>query len=411
MKKDTIAMSNKDLKRLHLVKKTEENLITQQEAAHMLNLSARQFRRIVSTFRLQGDKGIIHKLCGKPSNHKFKSSFSNRIAEIYKKEFLGYKPTFFTEKLTEEYHIAISKESVRQILIQHGLWDIHIKRPKHRTKRERKHHSGELVQCDGSVHQWFNGPEGRCVLMLFIDDATSRAFARFYTYEGTFPAMDAFRRYIQLYGIPIALYADLHSTYKNNNKVLSIEEQLAGMKAHSQFSRALQELQVSIIPAFSPQAKGRVERSFQTFQDRLCKELRRHKIVTLAQANAFLDTFLKDYNQRFTVTPANPTNLHRPALPVYTLSKILCVKKERTIDNDFTIRHNNQIFQLQKSTIAKKATVEDHIDGKTIIRVKSKSIPFTNITHKFTRHKRTKSKKPLVSTILIDPVSLKEIAS
>jgi hypothetical protein len=336
---------------------------------------------------------------------------TDKIAAIYQKDFLGYKPTFFCEKLESEHSISISKESTRHILINYGFWEPKHKKKKHRTKRERKHHAGELVQYDGSVHQWFEGTEGYCVLMLFIDDATSRVYARFYTYEGTIPAMDSFRRYIQSYGIPLALYTDLHSTYRINNKKLSLEEQLAGQKAHTQFSRALKELSVTIIPAFSPQAKGRVERSFQTVQDRLCKELRRHKISTLRHANDFLPGFLKDHNRRFAVHPTANVNLHRPALPAHALAKILCLKKERSIDNDFTIRHNNRIFQLQQSTIAKKAIVEEHLNGNTVIRVKTISVPFKEITHKFIRYKNNKNRQHRVSTIIIDPISLKEVAS
>lgn len=405
MKKDIIAMSTNELKRLHLVKKTEEKLLTQKEAANMLNISERQFRRIVCNFRLEGPQGLIHKLREKPSQRKFKPVFLNKIAKIYKKEFMGYKPTFFTEKLAEEYNIVISKESIRQILIYHELWTPKKKKIKHRTKRERKHHPGELVQLDGSVHQWFIGSEGYCVLMLYIDDATSRVFARFYSYEGTIPAMDSFRRYISRYGIPISIYADRHGTYKNKKKQ-SIEEQLSGIHADTQFSRALRELSVNIIPAFSPQAKGRVERAFKTFQDRLVKELHRHNISSLKHANAFLDTFLKDYNNRFTVNPAHPTDLHRPAMPIFALKQILCIKTNRSINHDFTIRHNTRIFQLKNSTIAKKASVEDHIDGSVHIRIKNKPAPFNDVTRKF-----VKIKKRSISTINIDPISLKEIAA
>jgi hypothetical protein len=328
------------------------------------------------------------------------------IVSLYQSEFLGYKPTFFTERLAAEYTIDISKESVRNILIDYDLWTPKQKKNKHRTKRERKHYAGELVQLDGSVHQWFPGDAGYCVLMLYIDDATSRVFARFYTYEGTIPAMDSFRRYISKYGIPLALYTDRHSTYKNNNKTLSIEEQLQGILADTQFSRALRELSVSSIPAYSPQAKGRVERSFETFQDRLVKELHRHKIKTLKDANAFLEKYLKDHNKRFSVTPAEATDLHRPALPVHSLKKSLCIKTKRSIGNDYTVRHNLKIFQLKKSVTTKKAIVEDHTNGSVIIRIGNESIPFSDVTYKFTKNKQPKE----VSVTRFDPVSLKEIA-
>jgi transposase len=405
MDKDMVTMSAKELKRLHIIKKADEKLITQKDAATMLTISERQFRRVLVEFRKDGARGLIHKNRGKQSPNRITQEKTNTIVNLYQSEFLGYKPTFFTERLGAEYGINISKESVRKILINYGLWTPKKKKNKHRTKRERKRYVGELIQVDGSVHQWFLGDEGYCVLMLYIDDATSRVFARFYTYEGTIPAMDSFRRYISKYGIPLALYADRHSTYKNNNKTLSIEEQLQGALADTQFSRALRELSVSIIPAYSPQAKGRVERSFNTFQDRLGKELHRHKIITIKDANTFLEKYLKDHNNRFSVTPAESTDLHRPAPPVHTLKKSLCIKTQRSIANDYTIRHNLKIYQLKKMVLTKKATVEDHTHGSVVIRVKNESIPFVDVTHKFIKHKTTKT----IPVIRIDPVSLKEI--
>ncbi len=402
-----ITMSTKELKRLHLIKKSEDNLITQIEAANMLNLSDRQFRRLIAKFRKYGDTGIIHQNRGKISPRKIKPEIVTNIVDLYQSEFLGYKPTFFAERIADEYNIIINKESTRQILINHNLWTPKKKKSKHRTKRERKHYAGELVQLDGSVHQWFLGLEGYCVLMLYIDDATSRVFARFYTYEGTIPAMDSFRRYISKYGIPIALYTDRHSTYKNNRKKLSIEEQLQGISADTHFSRALRELSVSIIPAYSPQAKGRVERSFETMQDRLVKELHRHKINSLKDANIFLEKFLKDHNNRFAIKPAQSADLHRPALPIHSLKKTLCIKTEHSIGKDFTIRHNTRILQLKLPTIYKKATVEDHTNGSIIIRVKNKSIPFKDVTHK---HILQKLPIPKIPYFNIDPISLKEIA-
>ena len=400
-------MSTKELKRLHLIKKSEDKLITQIKAANMLNLSDRQFRRLIAKFREYGDIGIIHQNRGKISPRKIKPEIITNVVNLYQSEFLGYKPTFFAERLADEYNISINKESIRQILINHNLWTPKKKKSKYRTKRERKHYAGELVQLDGSVHQWFLGPEGYCVLMLYIDDATSRVFARFYAYEGTIPAMDSFRRYITKYGIPVALYADRHGTYKNNLKKLSIEDQLQGVSASTQFSRALRELSVSIIPAYSPQAKGRVERSFKTMQDRLVKELHRHKINSLKDANIFLEKFLEDHNNRFAIKPAQAANLHRPALPVYSLKKILCIKTKRSISKDFTIRHNNRILQLKYSTIHKKAIVEDHTNGDFIIKVKNKSVPFKDISHKHILQNKQANKVPYFN---IDPISLKEIA-
>ncbi len=407
MKKDNITMSQQELKRLHVIQRSEEKLIIQKEAANIIGISQRQYRRCVKKYREYGPKGLVHQLRGQSSNRAFSAEKEQEILDIYTSEFQGYKPTFFTEKLYEEYRMTISSEKIRQLLIKHNLWIPKLRKHKHRKKRERKHHRGELIQLDGSVHQWFKTSEGYCVLMLFIDDATNTIFARFYNYEGTLPAMDLLRRYISKYGVPTAIYSDRHSTYRNNNKQLSLEEQLAGKTAETQFSSALVELSIDIIFAFSPQAKGRVERSFETLQDRLCKELHRHNITTMKEANTFLGPFLKKHNKRFSVVPALQADLHRPALPMKALNNIFCIKTKRAIANDFTLQHNNQLFQLEQPTIHKKAIVENHLNGSIHIRIKKKLVPFKDITYMFTPRKKTKQQHKIIN---IDPISLKEIA-
>ncbi|MCD4812700.1 ISNCY family transposase [bacterium] len=409
MRKNIIPMSTKELKKLHLIKKADEKLMTQAQAADLLDITERQFRRIIQNYRLLEERGLVHQLRGKSSNRKFSDHFKKSIVYIYQKNFSGYKPTFFTEKLASDYNITLSKESVRCILAKNNLWTVRKKRLKHRTKQPRKLHRGELVQLDGSVHQWFDGTEGYCVLMLYIDDASSNVYARFYTYEGTIPAMDSFRRYIQRYGIPMAIYADLHSTYRNNNKKLSIEEQLAGVRADTQFSRALNQLSVNYIPAYSPQAKGRVERTFQTFQDRLVKKLHRLNVSSIKEANAFLDTcFLKDHNRRFAVAPANQTDLHRGALPVSTLNKFLCIQEKRSVAKDFTVRYENKILQLAVPTIAKQVMVHLFCNSSLAVFHKDKSLKFMDVTHKHLQP-NNKNKKNLPFMPVIDPITLKEV--
>lgn len=404
-------MSTKELKKLHLVKKANEKQITQGRAAKLLNISERQFRRLVSNFRLMGDRGLVHQLRGKPSKRRFSDNFKQSIADIYANDFKGYKPTFFTEKLLEEFNIAISKESVRLILTEHQLWTIHKKKIKHRSKRPRKQFRGELVQLDGSVHQWFDGPQGYCVLMLYIDDASSKVYARFYPYEGTLPAMDSFRRYIQRFGIPQAIYADLHSTYRNNRKKLSIEEQLAGNTADTQFSRSLNQLSVNYIPAFSPQAKGRVERNFATFQDRLVKELFRLKISSIKEANSFLDKyFLKEFNRRFSIAPASQIDLHRGALPVSMLNKILCIQEHRSVSKDFTVRFKNSILQLTQPTIAKKVWIHQYCNGSLAILHHDNRLKFKVITNNHSKASKN-NKHYLTALPFVDPVTLKEVPS
>ena len=221
---------------------------------------------------------------------------------------------------------------------------------------------GELVQLDGSHHDWFEGRGPHCVLMAYIDDASSRVFARFYEYEGTIPAMESFGRYVMRHGIPLAVYADRHTTYQSPAKP-TVEEQLAGAEPMSQFGRALGELGVELIPAYSPQAKGRIERLFHTFQDRVIKEMRLAGMATIDEANRFLETYLPIYNRRFTVEPAQGADLHRPRPAARALDHILCLKTTRCLRKDFTIAHQGALYQLHDALRATHVQVEDRING------------------------------------------------
>lgn len=403
MNKDFITMSTKEHKRLHFIEKSEAKLITQAQAAENLNMSERNFRRLVVKFRNEGPQGLIHKSRGKASNRKISAEDEKHLVHTYSTEFLGYKPTFFTELYCQEHKKTISSETTRQILIKHDLWTPKPRKPKHRAKRERRHHYGELIQFDGSPHQWFEGEDGYCILMLMIDDATNHVFAKFYPYEGTLPAMDLISRYIAKYGVPSAIYTDKHSTYKNNSKKTSIEEDLFNKRKETQVSRALSELDINLIYAHSSQAKGRVERSFQTMQDRLGKELHRHNIHSIKEANAFLVAFLKQHNKKFSFKPKENANMHQKPLPLSFLKSIFCIKESRCISKDFTIKYKNKLFQLKKSTIHKKALIEQHINGSVKIRVNGSLVQFKNISHML-------KKKTMPQLIIIDPISLKEIA-
>jgi len=235
------------------------------------------------------------------------------------------------------------------------------KRP-HRAWQERRAHVGELIQLDGSHHDWFEGRGPRCVLMAYIDDASSRVFARFEEYEGTIPAMDSFQCYIRQHGIPLAVYADKHTTYRSPAEP-TIEEQLAGAAPQSQFGRALAELGVELITAHSPQAKGRVERLFKTFQDRVIKELRLAEVSTLDAANAFLKSYLPIYNRRFAVPPAQAADLHRPRPARGELDRILCIKTKRVLRRDWTVAHNGHLYQVQTNVRATQVVMEERVDG------------------------------------------------
>jgi hypothetical protein len=236
-----------------------------------------------------------------------------------------------------------------------------------------------MVQMDGSHHPWFEDRGEPCVLMGYIDDATGIPFARFCPKEGSLTAMGSFKGYIKKHGIPISVYLDKHSTYKVAKK-RTIEDELNNIDPLSQFARALGELGVELIYANSPQAKGRIERLFETFQDRVIKEMRLRKISSIEEANKFLDYYIPVFAKRFAVSPAKEGDLHRPIPKGMDLDRILCVKTQRTINNDFTIAHDKKLYQILDNTPARKVMVEEHIDGSMVIRYKDITLRFKEIT-------------------------------
>jgi hypothetical protein len=293
-----------------VIRKVLERVMKQVEAAVILGLSGRQIRRMVRRIRKEGDIGIVHKSRGRLSNRRIGDKMKARVIKLYRAQYKDFGPTLACEKLLERDRIGISDETLRRWLLGTGDWKKVRKHRGYRAWRERKHHFGEMVQMDGSHHDWFEDRGPWCVLMGYIDDATGKVFGRFYEYEGTIPAMDSFKRYSQKYGLPISVYLDRHTTYKSTAKA-SVEDVLNEEVALSEFERALKELEVKVIHATSPQAKGRVERLFGTLQDRLVKEMRLRGIRTIEEGNGFLKQYLPVYNRRFSVPPRERDNLHR----------------------------------------------------------------------------------------------------
>ncbi len=326
---DIITMSRRETKRLHIIHQALDKRITQEKAAELVGLSSRQLRRMLKRVREEGDEGISHRSRGKTSNRRVPNKIKEKALKLYREKYNDFGPTFASEKLLDVHAIKISKETLRLWLNEESIPYEKRKARKHRQWRERKHHFGEMVQMDGSHHDWFEGRGPKCVLMGYIDDATGTVYGRFYDYEGTMPAMDSFKRYIKRYGIPQSVYLDKHSTYKSTAKQ-SIEDELEDEKPMSQFERSLAELVVTVIHANSPQAKGRVERSFRTLQDRLVKEMRLAGVKSVDQANEFLIKYLPIHNMKFKVKPVSEVDLHRPALSMRELHKILCIRDGRT---------------------------------------------------------------------------------
>lgn len=374
--KDIIMATQEELQRLKMIGKAIEEVITQKKAAEILNLSARQVRRIMRRVEIEGNSGIIHKARGKESNRKL--ACKEKVLKIFQSRYEDFGPTLASEKLWEYEKIKISDETLRLWLIEAGIAYPQRKGRKHRQWRERKEHLGEMIQMDGSHHDWFEGRAVKCVLMGYIDDATGKPFGRFYPYEGLMPAMDSFRRYVKRNGIPQRIYIDRHAAYQSKRKQ-TLEEELSDQKPKTQFERALKELGVKVIHAQSAQAKGRVERLFKTFQDRLIKEMRLRGISRIEDGNNFLESYANGYFRRFGVKAAQEEDLHRSVPAGLDLERIFCIKEKRTVRNDWTVMYNGKLYQIKDRMRSRQVEVEERLDGKIILRDHGKKLLFLEI--------------------------------
>lgn len=392
--KDIIAMTQEELKKLYIIRKALDKHITQIVAAELIGVGLRQVQRIARIVRLEGDKGIIHKSRGKISNRALPGRTKDRALKLYKEKYPDFGPTLASEKLFEIDKIKLNDETLRLWLIEGNIPYRQRKKRPHRSWRQRKECFGEMIQIDGSDHDWFEGRGKECVFMGYIDDATGRPFGRFYPYEGTLPAMESFKRYIKKYGIPVSIYLDKHSTYKSTKKQ-SVEDELNNIESLSQFGRAVKELGVNVIYADSPQAKGRIERLFNTFQNRVVKEMRLKGIKTIEKANKFLVGYLPVYSRRFAVKPANDTDLHRPLPAGIDLDKVLCIKTLRVLRNDYTIAHNAKLYQIEDDLSAKDVVVEERVNGSMLVIHKGASLRFKEITTRPEKAKEVQNEYPL----------------
>lgn len=379
--KDMITMSREEAKRLHIIHQALNKQISQAEAASQIDLSDRQIRRMIKRIRKEGDEGICHRSRGKTSNHRIPKKVKDKTLKLFREQYKDFNLVHATEKLSEVHGIAINDETLRLWLNEAEIPYKKRRVKKHRQRRERRAHFGELVQIDGSHHDWFEGRGPVCVFMGYIDDATNTVHGRFYDYEGTMPAMDSMKRYIKRYGIPKSVYLDKHTTYKSWAEP-TIEEQLNDQKPMSHFEKSLAELVIEVIHANSPQAKGRVERLFKTLQDRLVREMRLLGIKSVDKANEFLTTYLPKHNRKFKKEAASNADLHRPSPHSRELDRILCIKEERTVKNDFTIAHNNTLYQIEQATRAKMVKVEERLDGTLHLTYNGQDLRFREITKK-----------------------------
>ena len=379
-----ITMSVKEMDRYDIISRLKRQEINGAKAAELLNLSQRQTRRLKAKVKKDGAKGLIHGNRGKPSHNRLADEEKDKIKRLLHKHYYDFGPTLAEEKLRENHHFVHDPKTIRQIMIDEGLWQPRKQKnkSKHRSWRERKASYGEMVQFDGSYEHWLedrNGT-GEICLLAAVDDATGKIIeAKLDQDEGVFPVFGFWRQYLEKHGKPRNIYLDKFSTYKMNQKVAIENHDLK-----TQFQRALVELKIEPIFANSPQAKGRVERLFNTLQDRLIKEMRLLNLNTIEEANLFLKkVFIPQFNKRFAIQPRNEANLHAPLTTKEQndLVSIFSRQTKRTVQNDFTFSFNNQWYQLTKeqpATICKKdeVIVEEHLDNSIHIRLRNKYLNY-----------------------------------
>ena len=381
---EQLNMSKRERDKLHTIHNVLDGRITQAEAAKILRRSDRHVRRLCARVRKEGDAALVHGLRGQLSNNRHDDELLGQaLSALHNPLWEGFGPSFAQEKLDDLCCIELGTNTVRRLMLLTNLWQAHYRRAKHRAWRERRPCVGMLVQLDGSPHDWFEGRGPWCTLIIYIDDATSRILhGEFVDEEDTVNLMRTTKTYLQRWGRPVAFYVDKDSIY-NVNRPAAVEEELRGEDPITQFHRAMTALNIEIILAHSPQAKGRVERGFATHQDRLVKELRLAGISAMDDANKFLrEVYIPKHNQHYAVEPAKPVDVHNPLLPSHDLNSILSIQEDRQIYNDFIVRSDNRFFQLAPGHGLRpktKVVVEKRLDGTLRISCKGRYLQFEQV--------------------------------
>ncbi|AEJ62387.1 Integrase catalytic region [Spirochaeta thermophila DSM 6578] len=341
-----IEMSLKELKRAEVLGKMESQGLTNEQVAQILGVSKRQVQRWEKRLREGGIAGLRHGNRGKPSGNRKEEEFRQRVVSRYRERYGDFGPTFASEQLAKE-GLEVDHETLRRWLLEEGIWARKKRRKPYRSRRKRRACFGELVQFDGSPHDWFEGRRSACCLMVMVDDATGITYARFSEQETSAAAMQLLWGWVEQYGIPMSLYCDLKNGYKTLREP-TLEEQLAGKEPKTAFERACDKLGVQIVSAYSPQAKGRVERRNGILQDRLVKELRLAGICTIEEANRYLwETFLPQFNERFAVEAEDSQDVHVRCTKETKLKEIFCFEANRVVQNDYTIYYERQVLQIK----------------------------------------------------------------
>jgi len=369
-------MNRKARERLVVFNRVRDKELARAAAAQVLGLSLRQAHRLYLRFVAEGDKGLVHKARGKPSARKIAQADRDKAIDLYRATYRGFGPTLLAEKLGPDHGIWISHDTMRRWLIAEGLLERCRKGRRSRRRRLRKERFGQMVQMDGSHHRWFEGRGPKCCLMVMIDDATGQLRGRFYSGETLVAAMDLFGRWCSEFGIPQSLYVDRAGIYRADREP-TLQELRGGKQPLSQFARAMKELDVRLILAKSPQAKGRVERANGTLQDRLVKEMRLAKITQIEQANTWLQqsSFFHKLSEQFSVNPSDATDSHRPV--VVDLASVLCVKDKRSVSREACVQWQGQTLQLQNARASlRQVELWQHLDGALRIKDGGRCLSF-----------------------------------
>jgi Winged helix-turn helix len=372
-----IQMSDRELSRLRVMIDLTDGRLTPEAAATLMSVGRRQLFRLRRSFASDGPAGLISRKRGRPSNRKRGETFQRTVLALVREHYPDFGPTLAVEKLSERHGLQVGVETLRQWMMADGLWiDRRHRLPSPHQPRRRRECLGELVQIDGSEHAWFENRGEMCTLLAFVDDATSRLMQlRFVASESAFDYFRATRDYLETHGKPVAFYSDKHGIFRVNSK------DAVGGDRITQFGRALSELNIDIICANSPQAKGRVERAFGTLQDRLVKELRLAGISTIAAANAWLPGFIATHNDRFSRAPANPKDLHRKLTSADDLGEILAWREERTVTHNLTLHYDRMMLMLDPTPFArglvrKKVDVVNYPDGRFAVQFEGTPLTF-----------------------------------
>lgn len=371
-------MSTKELERLSVVRKVIDKCLTQALAAAQLGLTIRQVKRLVHKYKQEGTEGLVSKQRGQVSNNKSSDKKIEEIKQLVVTHYYDFGPKFAAEKLQGKHGIDVSKETLRQLMIEWGLWKAkRQKQAKAHPQRDRRECYGELTQIDGSPHDWFEGRGAKCCLLVAIDDATSQLCSlHFEPSETTAGYFKLMQKYIEQHGIPLATYSDKHGIFRINISTATEDSE-------TEFARAARELGIEVICAHSPQAKGRVERANQTLQDRLVKELRLLNISDIDSANTYLPTFIKDHNKRFAVAPRSDDDVHRKDLPTNDiLNLIFSFQDERTITKNLEVNYEGVVYQIKTETTGyrlrhAKVKIYKDLNGNITIMRQGKVLDYT----------------------------------